>query len=86
MTGRARSSWAISLKAALGMMAAMVGAMALVVSAHADPIADFYAGRTISVMVGFGPGGGYDFYARVLARHLGAHVPGHPTVVVQNVP
>jgi hypothetical protein len=49
-------------------------------------VADFYAGRTINVMVGFGPGGGYDFYARVLARHLGAHVPGHPTVVVQNLP
>jgi tripartite-type tricarboxylate transporter receptor subunit TctC len=37
-------------------------------------------------MVGFGPGGGYDVYARALARHFGAHVPGHPNVVVQNVP
>jgi hypothetical protein len=37
-------------------------------------------------MVGFGPGGGYDVYARALARHFGAHLPGHPTVVVQNAP
>jgi tripartite-type tricarboxylate transporter receptor subunit TctC len=37
-------------------------------------------------MVGFGPGGGYDVYARAIARHFGAHVPGHPAVVVQNVP
>src|SRR3954466_8563695 len=54
--------------------------------AHSGAIADFYAGRTISIMVGFGPGGGYDVYARALARHFGAHVPGHPNVVVQNVP
>ena len=36
--------------------------------------------------VGYGPGGGYDVYARVLARHMGAHVPGEPNIVVQNMP
>jgi tripartite-type tricarboxylate transporter receptor subunit TctC len=54
--------------------------------AHADAVSDFYTGRTIRIMVGFGPGGGYDVYARTLARHFGAHVPGRPNVVVQNVP
>src|SRR5262245_40576344 len=45
-----------------------------------------FAGRTVSIAVGFGPGGGYDLYARVLARHLGRHLPGQPTVVVANMP
>jgi tripartite-type tricarboxylate transporter receptor subunit TctC len=55
-------------------------------SAHADAISDFYAGRTVSIIVGFGPGGGYDLYARLVARHFGAHMPGRPTVIVQNMP
>jgi tripartite-type tricarboxylate transporter receptor subunit TctC len=57
-------------------------------SAHgvrADAIADFYKGKTVSIMVGFGPGGGYDQYARTLARFLGNHIPGQPSVVVQNM-
>jgi len=47
---------------------------------------DTLAGKTVTISVGFGPGGGYDLYARVLARHLGRHLPGHPTVVVANMP
>ena len=55
--------------------------------AHAaDAIADFYKGRTIQVLVGFGPGGGYDLYARTLARYMGRHIPGNPTMVPQNMP
>ncbi|MDB5642914.1 MAG: tripartite tricarboxylate transporter family receptor [Hyphomicrobiales bacterium] len=45
----------------------------------------FYKGKTINIMVGFGPGGGYDLYARLLARVLGSHIPGAPNVVVQNM-
>jgi tripartite-type tricarboxylate transporter receptor subunit TctC len=45
-----------------------------------------FAGRTVTISVGFGPGGGYDLYARVLARHLGRHLPGQPTVIVANMP
>ena len=45
----------------------------------------FYKGKTINIMVGFGPGGGYDLYARLLARVLGNHIPGVPNVVVQNM-
>jgi tripartite-type tricarboxylate transporter receptor subunit TctC len=52
----------------------------------ADPVADFYRGKTVQVLVGFGPGGGYDLYARTLARYMGRHIPGNPTMVPQNMP
>src|SRR5262249_39804010 len=52
--------------------------------AAAQGVADFYRGKTVNFIVGFGPGGGYDLYPRVLSRHLGRHIPGNPTVVVQN--
>lgn len=52
---------------------------------RADAISDFYGGRTVNIIVGFGPGGGYDQYARTLARFLGKHIPGEPAVVVQNM-
>jgi tripartite-type tricarboxylate transporter receptor subunit TctC len=45
-----------------------------------------FAGKTVTIYVGYGPGGGYDLYGRVFARHLGKHLPGHPTVVVSNMP
>jgi len=51
-------------------------------SADAD---NFYKGKTIRFIVGYAPGGGYDTYARLLARHLADALPGHPTVVVQNM-
>ncbi len=54
--------------------------------AIAQSPADFYKGKTINVIVGFSPGGGYDQYARALARHMGNHIPGNPTLVVQNAP
>ncbi len=46
----------------------------------------FYQGKTLQIVVGFGPGGGYDAYARLIARTMGAHLPGNPTIVVQNMP
>jgi len=51
-----------------------------------DGVADFYRGRTVNVIVGYSAGGGYDTYTRILARHLGKHIPGNPTIVVQNMP
>src|SRR5689334_24866395 len=54
--------------------------------ARADSVADFYRGKQINLIVGYGPGGGYDVYARVLGRHLGRHLPGNPNVIVQNMP
>ncbi len=53
---------------------------------RADEVADFYRGRRIELVVGFGPGGGNDVYARLLARHIGQYLPGNPNVVVQNMP
>jgi tripartite-type tricarboxylate transporter receptor subunit TctC len=44
------------------------------------------AGKTVTMLIGFGPGGGYDAWGRVVARHLGKHLPGNPTVVPQNMP
>jgi tripartite-type tricarboxylate transporter receptor subunit TctC len=54
--------------------------------ARADTIADFYRGKQINLVVGYGPGGSYDMYARLVGRHLGRYIPGQPTVVVQNMP
>ena len=53
--------------------------------AAADPVADFYRGRTISLYVSFPPGGGYDIYGRVLAPHFSRHIPGQPTIVIKNM-
>ena len=66
--------------------ATLFAGLMLMPHACADSVADFYKGRTINLIVGYGPGGGYDLFARLLARHLGRHVPGNPTVVVQNMP
>jgi hypothetical protein len=48
--------------------------------------APFYEGKTVRIIVGYSPGGGYDAYSRLIARHLGKHIPGHPTVIVDNMP
>ena len=50
----------------------------------AEP-ANFYQGKTVRIVVGLAAGGGYDLYARTLARHLGKHIPGNPAVVVENM-
>ncbi len=52
----------------------------------ADTPADFYRGKQINVVVGYGTGGGYDVYARMIARHLGKYIPGNPSIIVQNMP
>jgi tripartite-type tricarboxylate transporter receptor subunit TctC len=54
--------------------------------AAAQTIADFYHGRQITLMVGSSPGGGYDAVARLVARHLGKHIPGNPNVIVEDTP
>jgi tripartite-type tricarboxylate transporter receptor subunit TctC len=51
-----------------------------------DAVADFFRGKQIDIIVGSSAGGGYDTYARLVARYFGSHVPGNPTVVVQNMP
>jgi tripartite-type tricarboxylate transporter receptor subunit TctC len=70
-------------RAALAMITAVVSMTA---PAVADPVADFYKGKTISLIVGSGPAGGYDLSARLVAQHLPRFVPGNPNVVVRNMP
>ena len=63
-----------------------LAALALVSPARAQSAEEFYRGRTVTILVGFTAGGGYDLYARLLARHMGRFIPGNPTIVVQNMP
>jgi len=62
----------------------LLGSMAL--SAHADPVADFYRGKTMEMVVPTSPGGDYDLRARLVARHIGRFIPGNPSVTVRNMP
>lgn len=55
-------------------------------AARAQSVGDFYKGKTLEVYVGYGPGGGYDQYGRLLARHIGKHLAGNPDVIVRNMP
>lgn len=69
----------------LGCVLAILAATVLPARA-ADSIADFYRGKTMRIIVGFGAGDGFDIYARLLAQFMGAHLPGAPTIIVQNMP
>jgi tripartite-type tricarboxylate transporter receptor subunit TctC len=68
------------------LAACAAAALLIAPQARAQTVEDFYQGKTLTVIVGNGPGGGFDVYARLLARHIGKYVPGHPSVVVQNMP
>jgi tripartite-type tricarboxylate transporter receptor subunit TctC len=54
--------------------------------AGAQPAAEPFAGKTVTLLIGFGAGGGYDLWGRLVARHIGRNLPGNPTVVPQNMP
>lgn len=64
----------------------LAGAAILAMPAGAQAQADYYKGKTIGINIGYGPGGGYDTYGRVLARHFGRLIPGNPNVVPKNMP
>ena len=68
-----------------GIMAAL-GVSVAAVAAHADPVADFYRGKTLNLIIGTSSGNDYDFRGRLLARYLGRHLPGEPTIIPQNMP
>ena len=55
-------------------------------SAAAQPLDDFYRGKTMTIIIPIGPGGAYDAYARLVSRHLGKQLPGHPAIVARNMP
>src|SRR5579862_3536049 len=70
--------------AGLAAFAMLIGIVALG-AAWADAVGDFYKGRAVNLYIGYSVGGAYDLYARVIGRHLGAHVPGNPTLVPKNM-
>jgi tripartite-type tricarboxylate transporter receptor subunit TctC len=65
----------------------IVGALLFTISGTPPAAAQdvFFKGKTIRIIVGFSAGGGYDLYARAIARHMGNHIPGNPTIVVENM-
>jgi tripartite-type tricarboxylate transporter receptor subunit TctC len=67
------------------LIAALFASFAFTASARAQTPADFYRGKNVDLYIGYSVGGGYDLYARMLARHLGKHIPGNPTVVTKNM-
>src|SRR5688500_6150156 len=73
-----RMRWAAAVLAAIVAMAAP--------QARADAVEDFYKGKQITLLVSYGPGGGYDVYARVLARYMSKYIPGNPSIIIQNMP
>ena len=77
-----RAAWSISSSLVIG---ASLAAFCMTGAPRAD-VSEFYKGKSVTLVVGFPPGGGYDLYARALARHMGQHIPGRPNVIVQNMP
>jgi tripartite-type tricarboxylate transporter receptor subunit TctC len=65
------------------LLMTLAGILGLVVSAHAAT--PFYEGKTIRLIVGFSAGGGFDTYSRLIARHLAKHIPGNPSIIVENM-
>jgi tripartite-type tricarboxylate transporter receptor subunit TctC len=82
-----------TMRRGLHLQAMVAGAVALAAfvpfgakPTRADGVEDFYRGRTVSIIIGYSVGGGYDTYARLLSRFIGNHIPGKPNVVAQNMP
>ena len=69
---------------ALAMLAA--AALAATPAPAQQGVADFYKGKNVALLLGTGPGGSYDLYARIFAEHLGKHIPGNPNIVVEHMP
>jgi tripartite-type tricarboxylate transporter receptor subunit TctC len=71
------------MKTVLVLLASLLGCCPTLAQ---DAVAEFYKGRQITIIVGSTAGGGFDIYARLLARHWGKYIPGHPNVIVTNMP
>jgi tripartite-type tricarboxylate transporter receptor subunit TctC len=74
------------MSAKLFATAGLATALATTIASLAAAQAPSLAGKNVTMIIGFGPGGGYDLWGRVMARHIGKHLPGNPTVVPQNMP
>src|SRR5262245_55865464 len=69
----------------LAGLISMAGAVVPPAAAQGEAIADFYKGKTLRIIIGYAPGGGYDIYGRVFAEFFGRYLPGNPTIVAQNM-
>jgi len=69
-----------------GSLLCAAAGVALASGAQAQDVGDFYKGRTVTIVIGAAPGGGYDTYGRLIARHMSKHIPGNPTVSPSNMP
>jgi tripartite-type tricarboxylate transporter receptor subunit TctC len=83
--------WVPALRPGRRECGTFAAAIAFVLAASTHPtraagVEDFYKGRTLSIIIGYSVGGGYDTYGRLLSRYIGDHIPGRPTVVPQNMP
>src|SRR5215218_11316809 len=67
-------------------LTSMMLALTTAQRAHADVIADFYRGKQLSLVIGTSAGNDYDFRGRLIARHMGRHIPGEPSIVPRNMP
>src|SRR5689334_3969408 len=83
MTAAARTTTRQGLRLGAALDAISLG---VTFAAEPAPAADYFGGKTIELVVGGDAGGGYDIYARAVARHLPRHIPGNPTIVVKNMP
>ncbi|MPZ37957.1 MAG: hypothetical protein GEU95_07810 [Rhizobiales bacterium] len=63
-----------------------IASLLCIAPASAESVAEFYKGKTITVYIGYGAGGGYDLFARTIARHMSRHIPGNPTMLPMNMP
>ena len=74
------------MRAALSTSVVGLGLALSAVNAQAQTPAEFYKGKTIEMHIGYSSGGGYDVYGRIVARHMGRHIPGNPQIVPKNTP
>jgi tripartite-type tricarboxylate transporter receptor subunit TctC len=76
----------VHLRSAFGLVAILGGTTAIATSSHAQTPAEFYRGKTFRIMVAAAPGAAYDFVGRALAASMGRHIPGNPSIIVENLP
>jgi tripartite-type tricarboxylate transporter receptor subunit TctC len=79
------SGYRCRLERALGLFALLICALFAPNVATAQSVEEFYTNNVVEIYIGFAPGGGYDLYGRLVARHMGKHIPGNPTVVPINM-
>ncbi len=76
----------MKIRTLIGLLSAFASTALLPATATAQTVAEFYKGKTITLQIGSGVGGGYDLLGRLFARHMGKYIPGNPNIVPQNVP